>query len=220
MRTFHFTPQMKNFRTKLLLGGLGNLLLVFVGVCTALAAAALIASAERQTDSYIILALIIAAGVLLALPSIRPITYQFRQYRQLGEPDRKRYENETSVNGLPLRRAIIEGKIYRDDSESKTVNSSLDAINKMLTNGKGDLAAFVAIIRHLADTHKEYAFWGKVFYTYSPDLEKKKSAAVRQQLVYYFSPEFSRRDTYVLMRDEILKAGKQEFAKWLLAAGI
>ena len=132
MRTFHFTPQMKNFRTKLLLGGLGNLLLVFVGVCTALAAAALIASAERQTDSYIILALIIAAGVLLALPSIRPITYQFRQYRQLGEPDRKSYENETSVNGLPLRRAIIEGKIYRDDSESKTVNSSLDAINKML----------------------------------------------------------------------------------------
>ena len=138
MRTFHFTPQMKNFRTKLLLGGLGNLLLVFVGVCTALAAAALIASAERQTDSYIILALIIAAGVLLALPSIRPITYQFRQYRQLGEPDRKSYENETSVNGLPLRRAIIEGKLSGIELDGVTTEDVLE-MSKGVSYKKTDI---------------------------------------------------------------------------------
>lgn len=196
------------------------MLLAAAGVCTALAAIALIATAEPQPDSYIILSLIVAAGILLALPSIRPVTYQFRQYRQLGEPDRKRYENETSVNGIPLRRAIIEGKVYRDDNNSKTVNSSLDAINSMLTNGKGDLAAFVSIIKYLSENHKEYAFWGRVFYEYASGPDVKKSAAVKQQVVYYFSPEFSRRETYVLMRDEILKAGKQEFAKWLLNAGV
>lgn len=204
-----------------MLRGIANLLLVIAGTCTALSAAALMPFPDGpQPESRIILGLIAASGVLLALPSIRPTTYLFRQYRQLGQPGRRRYEDETSVNGLPLKCAIIEGKIYRDDNGSKTLNSSLEAINSMLTNGRGDLDAFVAIIKHLACMRREYIFWERDFYEYAPRVGEKESDAIKRRKVYYFSPEFSRRETYAMLRDDILKAGKQEFAKWLLNAGI